>query len=151
MLLPIFISLLFSIGESSVQNKEESLRPVSFSKNLTAIQSEEGLLLLRKNCYACHNPNTNSHDEIIAPPMQGIKEHYLKAYPTREAFSEAMESFLGNPMAEKALMKGPVKRFGLMPKPAVAKEDLQKIIAYIQDNKLETPAWWADHTMGGHE
>jgi cytochrome c553 len=81
MLLPIFISLLFSIGESSVQNNEESLRPASFSKNLTAIQSEEGLLLLKKNCFACHNPNTNSHDEIIAPPLQGIKEHYLKAYP----------------------------------------------------------------------
>lgn len=151
MVLPIFISLLFSIGESPVQNKEESLRPASFSKNLTAIQSEEGLLLLKKNCYACHNPNTASHDEIIAPPLQGIKEHYLKAYPSREAFTAAMESFVSNPLAEKALMKGPVKRFGLMPKPAVSDEDLQKIIAYIQDNKLETPTWWGEHTKGGHE
>ncbi len=151
MILPIFISLLISIGESSVQNKEESLTPSPFSKNLNAIQSEEGLLLLKKNCYACHNPNAASHDEIIAPPMQGIKEHYLKAYPSKKAFSAAMESFVGNPMEEKALMKGPVKRFGLMPKPAVSEEDLQKIIRYIQDNKLETPAWWADHTKVSHE
>ncbi|MDI1324653.1 MAG: c-type cytochrome [Algoriphagus sp.] len=114
------------------------------------MQIEEGLLLLKKNCYACHNPNTTSHGEIIAPPIQGIKEHYLRAYPSREAFSSAMVSFVGNPIEEKALMKGPVKRFGLMPKPPIPEEELQKIIAYFQDNKLETPAWWADHTNGGH-
>lgn len=114
------------------------------------MQSEEGLFLLKKNCYSCHNPNTTSHEEIIAPPMQGIKEHYLRAYPSRGAFSAAMESFVGNPIEEKALMKGPVKRFGLMPKPAVSEEDLQKIIAYIQDNNLETPIWWGEHTKGGH-
>lgn len=52
-----------------------------------------------------------------------------------------MLSFILNPKEETAVMKGPIKRFGLMPKPAVSEEDLKKIIAYIYDNELENPAW----------
>lgn len=101
----------------------------------------EGLVLLERHCYICHNPKSKSHDEIIAPPLWGMKKHYLEAYPAKEDFENAMLSFIQNPTEEKALMKGPVKRFGLMPKPAVSKEDLQKIVAYIYSNELENPQW----------
>lgn len=108
----------------------------------------EGLFLLKKHCYACHNPNTASHDEIIAPPLEGIKSHYMRRYPEKNRFSEAMESFVKNPQIEKALMKGPVNRFGLMPKPVISEDELNKIIIHIRDQKLEVPVWWTDHTSG---
>lgn len=106
-----------------------------------AEQVEDGLTLLQKHCYTCHNPKSKSHDEIIAPPLWGMKKHYLEAYPAKMAFEKAMFNFIQNPTEEKALMKGPIKRFGLMPKPAVSTEDLQKIVSYIYANELENPAW----------
>ena len=113
----------------------------SISISAKAQQVEEGLLLLQKHCYSCHNPKSKSHDEIIAPPLWRMKKHYLEAYPEKADFESAMLSFIQNPTEEKAIMKGPVKRFGLMPKPAVPKEDLQKIVAYFYANELENPAW----------
>lgn len=102
---------------------------------------DEGLQLLQKHCYTCHNPKSKSHDELIAPPLWGMKKHYLEAYPEKMAFEKAMFDFIQNPTEEKALMKGPIKRFGLMPKPTVSTEDLQKIVSYIYTNELENPAW----------
>jgi mono/diheme cytochrome c family protein len=109
---------------------------------------DDGLTLLKKHCYACHNPNTNSHDDIIAPPLAGIKKHYSDAYPEKEAFSKAMMEFVKNPSSEKSLMKGPVKRFGLMPKPAVTDQEIQQIVTYIRDSELEKPKWFDAHEKG---
>lgn len=108
----------------------------------------DGLTLLKKHCYACHNPNTNSHDDIIAPPLAGIKKHYFDAYPEKEDFSKAMIEFVKNPSSEKSLMKGPVKRFGLMPKPAVTDQEIQQIVTYIRDSELEKPKWFDEHEKG---
>jgi hypothetical protein len=149
-LIPLIISIFYVEMDIPVPQSTQEKKPVSISQ-AEEVLDPEGLVLLKKHCYACHNPNTASHDEIIAPPFEGIKSHYFKVYPEKNQFTDAMVSFIQNPQVEKALMKGPVKRFGLMPKPAVSEEDLQKIIVYIQDNKLETPVWWTDHTKGGHE
>ena len=111
----------------------------------------DGLTLLKKHCYACHNPNTNSHDDIIAPPLAGIKKHYSEAYPKKEDFSKAMIEFVKNPSSEKSLMKGPVKRFGLMPKPAVTDQEIQQIVTYIRDSELEKPKWFDAHEKGHGE
>jgi mono/diheme cytochrome c family protein len=109
---------------------------------------DDGLTLLKKHCYTCHNPNTNSHDDIIAPPLAGIKKHYSNAYPEKQDFTEAMIGFVKHPTAEKSLMKGPVKRFGLMPKPAVTDQEIQQIVTYIRDSELEKPKWFDAHEKG---
>jgi hypothetical protein len=56
-----------------------------------------------------------------------------------------MEGFITSPSEEKALMKGPVKRFGLMPKPAISSEDIRLIVRYIESNELEKPIWYDSH------
>ncbi|MFC3878865.1 c-type cytochrome [Algoriphagus namhaensis] len=104
-------------------------------------QVEEGLLLLQKHCYTCHNPKSKSHDEIPAPPLWGMKKHYLEAYPEQTEFEKAMMTFILNPNEEKALMKGPIKRFGLMPKPQITEEEAKKIVRYIYEQELENPLW----------
>lgn len=122
---------------------ENTIRPLpdKTGHSKGEILADEGLLLLERHCYTCHNPKSKSHDEIIAPPLWGMKKHYLEAYPEKDAFEKAMMEFIQNPTEEKALMKGPFKRFGLMPKPAVSQEDLQKIVSYIYSNELENPQW----------
>ncbi|MDF2157326.1 cytochrome c [Algoriphagus sp. CAU 1675] len=114
-------------------------------------QDLDGLVLLKKYCYVCHNPNSASHDEMLAPPLFGIKNHYLKAFPEKGAFIDAMSDFIKNPTEEKALLKGPVNRFGLMPRPAVSDEEIEVIVTYIKDNQLEKPKWFDKHHQGVNE
>ena len=124
------------------------------AQEMTPTQAElldDGLTLLKKHCYACHNPNTNSHDDIIAPPLAGIKKHYSDAYPEKADFSTAMMEFVKNPTAEKSLLKGPVNRFGLMPKPAISEEEIKQIVTYIRDSELEKPKWFDAHEKGHGE
>jgi cytochrome c2 len=109
---------------------------------------DDGLTLLKKHCYTCHNPNTKSHDDIIAPPLAGIKKHYSTNYPEKQDFTEAMIGFVKHPTAEKSLMKGPVKRFGLMPKPAATDQEIRQIVDYIRDFELEKPKWFDAHEKG---
>lgn len=146
-LIPLLISIFSVEMEKGIPQSKQEVKPIVISQT-EGILEPEGLVLLKKHCYACHNPNTASHDEIFAPPLAGIKSHYFKAYPEKVLFTEAMESFVKNPQTEKALMKGPVTRFGLMPKPAVSEDELKKIVAYILDQELEVPIWWADHKKG---
>lgn len=113
--------------------------------NVQAQQVDPGLVLLQKHCYACHNPNTVSHDEIIAPPLFGIKNNYQKNFPEKVKFIAAMEGFISSPSEEKALMKGPIKRFGLMPKPAISPEEIKLIVSYIEANDIEKPKWYDSH------
>lgn len=113
--------------------------------NAQAQQVDPGLVLLQKHCYVCHNPNTASHDAIIAPPLFGIKNHYKTAFPEKKEFLIAMEEFINDPSEEKALMKGPVKRFGLMPKPIVSSEEIKLIVEYIEANEVEKPKWYDTH------
>ncbi|TFV94593.1 c-type cytochrome [Algoriphagus kandeliae] len=134
-IIPLLVAILVFVAkpENQIPQNQQFLK----SEN----PDVEGLLLLQKHCYTCHNPKSKSHDEIIAPPLWGVKNHYLKAYPEKEPFTEAMKSFVQNPNEEKALMKGPIKRFGLMPKPMISDTDLEKIVNYLYENEIENPAW----------
>jgi len=103
------------------------------------------LTSLKVQCYLCHNPESPSHDAIIAPPMVAIKMRYKMMYSGEEAFVTAMLSYLGDPQKEKAIMPGAVQRFGLMLPTAVNKNDLEKIVRYIYNNELQEPSWFAEH------
>ena len=101
-------------------------------------------------CYTCHNPKAESHDEMLAPPLAGIKMQYMRQTGTREAFIQRMADFVKNPTEEAAIMKGPVKRFGLMPKPALTAEEIESIVAYIYDNEIPQPSWYEEHHKKMH-
>src|SRR5210317_592901 len=119
--------LLVSIATlllSCDQHKNETFVNVSQSnKNLTMlIQQEpnEGYTLMKNNCYACHNPNTESHDDLLAPPFRAVKMRYSRQYDTKEDFVKAIVKWVQNPEEEKALMFGAIKQFNLMPKQTIS-------------------------------
>ncbi len=101
-------------------------------------------------CYTCHNPKVASHDEMLAPPLAGIKMQYIRNTGTRDEFIERMSGFVSNPTEENAIMKGPVNRFGLMPKPALSKEQIKEIVEFIYDNDIPQPEWYVDHHRKMH-
>lgn len=100
---------------------------------------------IETSCYICHNPNSTSHDNILAPPLAGIKRHYLRVSDGRSDFINRMTNYIMNPNEEDALMKGPIKRFGVMPKTALNENEVREIVTYIHDNEIPAPEWFEDH------
>lgn len=147
-------NLILSLGlvalfTSCNQTKNEKFVDVlKVEKDLAILvnkQPNEGYNLMKNNCYVCHNPNTASHDDILAPPFKAVKMHYTGQYDRKEEFVNAMVDWVQNPDEEKALMFGAVKRFNVMPKLPLPTEDLEKIATYIYENDVDEPEWMEEH------
>ena len=108
-------------------------------------QLTDGYTLMKNNCYVCHNPNTASHDDIIAPPFKAVKMHYTRQYDTKEGFVTAVVNWVQNPTEDNALMYGAVMKFKVMPKLELDPKDLEQIATYIYDNDIEQPEWMSAH------
>ena len=63
-LLLLLIAIIYSCNNS--KNKQIDLSQTN-SKTTELVDTNEGLKLVQTYCYACHNPQAKSHDEIIAP------------------------------------------------------------------------------------
>lgn len=74
--------------------------------DLLADESHPGKVLLEKDCYTCHNPKT-AHNELIAPPMITIKQHYLKETTSREQFVKDIMHWVKNPVRRIQECPGP--------------------------------------------
>lgn len=109
-----------------------------------------GIEFLQQNCYNCHNPKAASHDDVIAPPMEAVKRRYFARHETKEVIKTKMLSFLKEPNEAKAIMRGPVRRFGLMPKFQWSEENMEMVVDYIMSNKLEQPEWFEAHYNERH-
>ncbi len=100
-----------------------------------------GYDLLKQNCYVCHMPA--SPDNMIAPPMFRVKEHYLPVYKTETEFVDAISKWAKNPSEDIALMPGALRKFNKMPAQYHISDDTIRIIAkYIFENEMEKPAWF---------
>ena len=113
-----------------------------------SLEKGDGYSLMKINCYTCHNPNTESHDELLAPPFKAVKMHYKRVHDTKEKFVEAVVSYVKNPNEENALMSGAIRRFDVMPKLELPNGDLENIAAYFYDNDVEEPVWMEGHMKG---
>ena len=148
----ILIATLGFMLVSCVQSKkEDTLKKIKID-NAVANNSQikDGYILMKKHCYVCHNPNTKSHDVIIAPPLEAIKRRYNRQYSNNEDFTKALANFVQNPSIEKSLMPGAVTNFNLMPEIALDTIVLRKIGNYMYKNKLEQPEWFEDHFKEMH-
>lgn len=146
LILSSFITLLFSCNNRPKNvDRVLSNQEISSLKDIKILTKSEGDLIFANTCYACHNPKSNSHDNMLAPPLAGIKNKYLSTYPTKELFVTQMADYIFNPTEENALMKGPIKRFGIMPKTNLSKSEAREMALFIFNNKLEVPSWFPEH------
>lgn len=99
---------------------------------------QEGLQLLKSNCFSCHHP-TAAEGSRLAPSMYEVKQYYLRDHKIEEDFTQAFISFMNAPSLEKAKMKKAVEKYYLMPKLNYSEEDLQKIASYLYHHELEKP------------
>lgn len=145
----ILLASLAALHMSCNQAKKEKLVAVVEQNNNKAIETNqepsEGYTLMKNYCYACHNPNTASHDDILAPPFKGVKMHYTRQYDNKKDFVDAMVNWVQNPDENKALMRGAVNKFKVMVKLPLPTADLKKIAEYIYENDVEEPEWMEAH------
>jgi mono/diheme cytochrome c family protein len=120
------------------------------NSNTLVVEENEGLLLMEQNCYACHNPNAKSHDELLAPPFAAIKRRYSKEYDNQNDFVAAIVNYATSPDSNKALMRGAINEFGLMPALPIGKDKLSEIANYLYKNRPEEPEWFQEHFKEMH-
>ena len=72
-------------------------------------------------------------------------------YNLEKDFVDAIVSYAKNPSKLKALMKGAVNKFGVMPQQNFSNKDLQKIAKYIYNNPIKEPEWFKGHFGKEHK
>jgi len=115
---------------------------------LAADNPHPGKILLEKECYTCHNPET-AQNEMIAPPMIAVKKHYLKATTSRDQFVKDIISWVKDPSEKNSRMPGALRKFGIMPYQSFPEETITQIAEYLYDNDIDTPDWFQSHMGKG--
>lgn len=144
----VLLTLLFvSIGcqRQGMEQQHASLQQV---RQVTEEISDPEIIKI--NCYACHNPQAESHDAIIAPPLAAVKFRYTMVYQDRASFIKAVSAYLLNPQQKESLMPGAVTKFGVMPPTPLKEEQIKEIAAYLYDNDPAQPEWFDEHFNSMH-
>ncbi len=144
-LLVIIFATLVGCSNKKAEQNERKTPPLTEVVPLSRVSN-----ILAVNCYICHNPNSMSHDEIVAPPLIATKMRYLKESADRNTFINRMTAYISNPNKETTLMKGAVKRFGLMPQSVLSEDDIRAVAGFIYDNEILAPSWFAAHEKEMH-
>ena len=111
----IIITLLFT----SCNTEKKDLKTETIVEKTTQnITETEGSKLMKKNCFICHfpKPDPSKRNQMIAPPMLRVQEHYMPLYPKKEDFVKAIVAWVENPTKDKVEMPGAVRKWDLMPK-----------------------------------
>lgn len=120
----------------------------SESANQAAGANALGAQIFQTQCLACHSAANVAEK---APPMFGVKDHVIKAYPERDAFIQRVATWVKAPNANDVLMPGAVKKFGLMPAmPQLDDQDAQAVAAFLFDTNLSEPDWYKAHYQAEH-
>ena len=140
------ILIIATVALFSFQKKNSEYIEIPQKIAFEQMQHEEGKKLMEKHCYLCHSPNAAENEGRIAPPMVAIKARYIdKGGLNKEEFVKQLTEFVKQPTKEKALMRGAVKKHGLMPKQDFPKGSLEKIAEFMFDYQIEEPKWFKAH------
>ena len=119
-------------SSQSITKEETTLHKQA---DITTQPQSKGYQLMQQKCYICHfeTPDPSKRDQMIAPPMLRVQEHYKPTYTNKEEFVKAVIAYTKNPTIEKTLMPGAVKKFNLMPKLPYDDAELNLIAETIYD------------------
>ena len=107
---------------------------------------EQGGQLYKTYCSACHGATGGMDmNKRVAPPIIAVRMHYMGPYPDKAAFVTAVTNWVEKQDASKTLMPGAIRKFKIMPPVPVAREDAQKIAAYIYEGDVDKPAGFDKH------
>ncbi|MEN9841590.1 MAG: hypothetical protein RL376_1390 [Verrucomicrobiota bacterium] len=139
-------------AEASPLPASAAPEPTSAAVSPLAKDASAGRQLVTTYCIACHaNKDTQTEQQTaLAPPLWAVRTRYLKQYPERAAFVEAMVSYILKPDAAKSHMPGAIDKFGIMtPLPFPPELLKDAATAIFEAEGVSAPTWWADHQQSG--
>ncbi len=105
-------------------------------------QIPDAAIFLVNNCFQCHYPENTRE---IAPSFPEIKATYMNKYQEEQDFTVAMLGYIQDPKPETMLDQTWQNRYGVMPKFAYKKEDLEEAVKLIYKTDFNSPEWKATH------
>ena len=135
LVLTVAIPVFASVGRLKPHQKFES------KISLDEESDTKALALIHTKCFNCHNPDMKAETRL-APPMHMVREHYYTSEINKAEFVNQITNFVMEPTAEKSVMSGAVRNFGLMPKSIFEESEIEIIAAYIFDNDLASDGWY---------
>jgi len=144
----IYIIALTLLFISCNKEKKDSKTELVVEKITQNITESEGYKLMESKCFICHfpKPDPSKRDQMIAPPMLRVQDHYKPLYPKKEDFVKAIVAWVENPTEDKVEMPGTVRKWGLMPKLGYDKKEVKLIAETIFDMDFGT-----SHKMHGKQ
>lgn len=145
----LFITSLLILSCESKPEKEKLISHSPENSVVTDSLPGQAKSLIKLNCAVCHNDKI-AEDARVAPPLVAIKARYLTDAMNEKEFVDKVWNFLQKPSDEKAIMRGAVKRFGVMPYSSYNEEDIKTIARYMYQYKIEEPDWFQAHYKENH-
>jgi len=113
--------------------------------------NKDGMQLYVKHCISCHGTeNGMDMSKRVAPPVFAVKMHYIGTFSDKDSFVMAIADWLETRDVDNSMMRGAVRRFGVMPEVKVTRDDAEKIAAYIYEGDLENPLGFEEHYEKQH-
>jgi hypothetical protein len=135
----VYTSLFIALVLMGCKDKEKpTIEPKSETTDktvVTEVGKSKGYQLMVQKCFVCHfpTPNREKKEQMIAPPMLRVQEHYKPAYPNKENFIAAIKSWVKEPTEEKIQMPGASRKFKIMPYMDYSDEDIRLIAETLYD------------------
>lgn len=145
------IAITVSIFFISCNNNVKTKKIEDYGIPQSDLKTTEGYKLMESKCYICHfeKPDPAKMNQMIAPPMLRIKEHYLPNYQNKESFTKAITDIINNPSEANTLMPGAIKKFKLMPKLIYNQDELKLIAETIYEYDFGSAPKMRMLMMGG--
>ncbi len=131
-ILPVVLILMACNAEKG--NKQSSGQTTAEVASTKPVNTE-GYELMRQKCLICHmeKPDPAKRENMLAPPMVKVQEHYKPSFPDKQAFVDVITKWVLNPAEENTRMPGAVRRFKLMPKLPYEESEIRQIAAVLYD------------------
>src|SRR6056297_1543267 len=127
----ILTALLLSFGIHT-EYVDEGIHQPQKETAADTVSTNNAEVLIKQYCYTCHSPQTRGQQRL-APPFQMVKMHYLRDYPAKNDFINAISAWVKEPNADYSIMPGAMNRFGLMPPMMIEDKDLKLIAEYLYE------------------
>ena len=100
-----------------------------------------GVELMATHCHTCHGVGELEMEAMLAPPLWGVRAHYLPEYAEGEAFVDAMTAFILEPSKEASRMPLAVERYGLKAPVSLGEAEIRAVVWAIYAGQVARPPW----------
>lgn len=102
---------------------------------------EQGVRLMPTHCNTCHGVGEFGIDEMLAPPLWGVRAHYLAHFSEPDAFVDAITEFLLEPQAAASCLPLELAHYGLKAPVSLTESELRSVAWAIYAGQVERPVW----------